>query len=141
MENSELAELASVTTAIKVQETGKQTSSDQEMGKTFVYELLEEEKADAIQNAFETTALKAVMLKSKLDMKIDETVLMLQNLKNLKNHIESAYKFANRFVSSKVADDEIKQYVVSQLENSIQQVQQTLDFKANSGSGKMTVKQ
>ena len=52
-----------------------------------IYELVQEEKQDSVRNAFETTSLKAVTLKSKLDMKIDQTILALQNLKNLRRHL------------------------------------------------------
>lgn len=95
-----------------------------------IYELVQDEQKEAIRDQFENTALKAVALKSKLDSKIDETIMALQNLKNLRRHIVSAHAFASRLVNSKVTNDQIKRYVVTQLGNSVQQVEQTLSQTA-----------
>src|SRR5699024_10716581 len=97
-----------------------------------IYELVQDNQKEAIQNEFETTALKVATLKSKLDMKIDQTIIMLQNLKNLRRHIEKAYKFANKFVNSQVTNGESKRYVLQELENSIQQVEEALNYKVKS---------
>lgn len=93
-----------------------------------VYEMVAEEEDDEIENAFETTALKATALRAKLDMRIDETILKLQSLKNLRRHIEKAYKFANKFISSQATNDEGKRFVLADLQKSVDQVEETLNY-------------
>jgi len=104
---------------------------DEELDK-LIYEFVQDGQREDILNEFENTTLKAVVLKSKLDIKIDETILALENLKYLRRHIESAYAFANRLVNNNATNDQLKRYIVLQLDSAIQQVEQTLDHKAKS---------
>lgn len=102
-----------------------------------VYEIVADEAEDEIENAFETTALKATSLKAKLDMRIDETILKLQSLKNLRRHIEKTVKFANKFISNKATNDESKRFVIADLQKSIGQVEESLNYsKDNDDSSK-----
>lgn len=101
-----------------------------------VYEIVADEEEDEIENAFETTALKVTTLKAKLDMKIDEMILKLQSLKNLRRHVEKSYKFANKFINSKATNEEGKRFVLADLQKSIDQVEETLNMsKDNSEEG------
>ena len=117
--------LAAKLLAMAAKNTKTETDTKDDID-AFIYEMVDDEKKGAIRDKYETTVLKALTLKSKLDLKIDETFLALQNLKNLRRHIETAFTFTNRFVNNKATSDDIKHYVLKQLENAIGQVDKTL---------------
>lgn len=94
-----------------------------------IYELVADEEEDAIENEFETAALRTTALKAKLDVAIDATILKLQSLKNLRRHVEKAYKFADKFIAGSklgTTNKEGRRYVLAELTKALDQVEQAL---------------
>ncbi len=101
-----------------------------------IYEMVADEEEEDIENAFETTALRTTAVKGKLDMAIDQTILKLQSLKNLRRHIEKAYQFADKFISSKLTNKDGRRLVLAELQKSIDQVEETLNSSSANAAQK-----
>ncbi|KAJ6222230.1 hypothetical protein RDWZM_000775 [Blomia tropicalis] len=92
-----------------------------------IYEMIETEAQHAIHVQFESLMLRAITMKTKLDAKIDNAILMLESLKNLRYQLDSAHRYANRLMKSKVITDKMKKYVLKQLDHSMKQFENALN--------------
>lgn len=108
-----------------------------------IYQLVADEEEDAIENEFETAALRTTALKAKLDVAIDATILKLQSLKNLRRHVEKAYKFADKFIAGSklgTTNKEGRRYVIAELTKSLDQVEQALKQSSSNVSNPQCTK-
>ena len=104
-----------------------QSTSNVQMDK-LIYDMVQNREEKEIENHFETSVLRTMQLKTKLDKKIDELGLMLQVLENLRDHIDSALTLAKKVVHTTGANYDTKQYVLSQLDSYNKQIEKNIHF-------------